>query len=197
MIAPRRAEKRRLERNMRLLLGVVAVEVVAVLLVIGFFVTSIWSVSNKTQATDLELAKLEPVVEQIEYYEKETQKLMPKLKLLESAKESTMRWYNSLDKLTQSMPESTFLTKVETKDSAQKKDSNYFDVKIEGVSPNHTKVGEAMMRLSTIDDFDRIDLIHTKESGVEDISVIEFLLNAKMKSGPQGKNVEGGNTNES
>src|SRR5664279_584907 len=111
MISPRRAEKMRLERDMRRLVIVIIAELVIAAGLGGWVCTKLWTTNGRIADLNVQLTKLQPIVKEIEHYQRATARLDPKLKLLGHAKEGTMRWFNTLDKLSASLPESTYLTR--------------------------------------------------------------------------------------
>lgn len=185
MIAPRRAEKMRLERDIRRLVIVVLAEITVILVMGGWVGTRILTTDNKISDIDEEMRTLQPVVMEIEDYNRKTTALAPKLKLLNEAKDCTMRWYNVLDKLTQSMPESTYLTRVST--TSVRPDDPAVSVNVNGVSATQAKVGETMLRLQTIPEFEKVDLRFTQKSSLG--TALDFEIAAAMKGNEPAKGV--------
>ncbi|MGC8861619.1 MAG: PilN domain-containing protein [Armatimonadota bacterium] len=194
MIAPRRAERRRLERDMRRLMIVILAELVCAVAVGGWVCTRLLTTRSRIADLDVQLTRLQPIVRQIEEYESATAKLAPKLDLLNKAKERTMRWYNSLDRLTQSLPQSTYLTRIETR-SSDKKDQAGTIVNLSGISISQARIGEAMLRLAAIPDFQRVDLHYSQPNSVDGCPAIEFEIGAVMKGSepPKGEKANGRN----
>lgn len=179
MIAPRRAEKMRLERDIRRLVVLILAELIIALAIGGWVCTKYLTTRGQIADLDMQIAKLQPVVNKIKDYDDATAKLSPKLDLLNTAKDGTMRWYNMLDKLTQSMPESTYLTRVSTSNSGT--DTSTATVNLNGVSVAQAKVGEMMIRLQAVPDFERVDLHFTQKTDVKSASALEFEIGAAMK----------------
>lgn len=178
MIAPRRAEKMRKEQDMRRLMCVIAAELFLVVALGGWAFTSLITTRNRIVNLDAQIAKLQPVVDEIKDYNNATQKLKPKLKLLGDAKDVTMRWYNTLDMLTQSLPESTYLTKIGTltsSNAAAKQDNSTSGVLISGVTANQALVGETMLRIQGIPDLTSVTLHYTRDATLSeyDIPVVD------------------------
>jgi len=195
MIAPRRAERMRLERDMRRLLVVIMAEIVLAVGLGGWTCTKLLTTRNRTSELKLQLARLQPVVKQIEGYEKATKKLMPKLELLNAAKDRTMTWCSILDRLTQSLPQSTYLTRVSTEQSNKK--NGGAKVTLNGVSISQSKIGETMMRLQNIPDFKEVDLHFTQPTVVRKASAIEFEIGAVIKGAPSPKGARSNAVNQS
>lgn len=188
MIAPRRAEKLRLEREMRRLVVVIMAELILAVGLGGWVCTKLLTTRSQVASLDAQLNSLRPVVKQIEGYESATKKLVPKLQLLNDAKDRTMTWYNVFDRLTQSLPQSTYLTRIST-DKAQKPE-NGAKVKLTGVSISQAKIGETMIRLHAIPDFTAVDLNYTQQTSVDKASAVEFVIDAAMKSTAPPKGVK-------
>ena len=178
MIAPRRAEKKRLERDMRRLVVVIAVELIFAVGLGGWVTTKIFTARSRTADLEVKIAKNLPTVKQIEEYELATAKLVPKLDLLNQARTGTMRWYNTLDRLSESMPSSTWLTRIST--GPVKEGDEDMVLSLVGVSPTQARVGETMMRLSVNPDFQKIDLHFTRKTCIGLASAIEFEIGATL-----------------
>ncbi len=188
MIAPRRAEKRRRERDMRRLLLVIVAELIVAVGAGGWICTRLFTTNNRIAELDTQIAKLRPVVRQITAYRKAVKQLEPRMKLLSQSKERTLRWYSALDKLTQSLPSSTYLTKINTVPDAQ--NPLIAKINLNGISISQERVGEAMMRLNEVREFDSVDLHYTQHTTVGSASAVEFEIGTVMKNGPQGKGAD-------
>jgi Tfp pilus assembly protein PilN len=195
MIAPRRAEKWRLERDMRRLVLVIMIELICAVGLGGWVCTKAYTMHASIKRLDVQIAKLQPVVKEIQQYEGATKKLKPKLDLLSDAKDRTMRWYNSLDKLTQSLASSTYLTRITT--SNPQGDNTSTTINLAGVSNAQARVGETMLRLQTISDFDKVDLHFTQKLNGQMYSGIEFEIGAVMKGDDPPKGVTSDGANQS
>ncbi len=194
MIAPRRAEKRRLERDMRRLVIVIAVELVFAVGLGGWVATKMFTTRSRIADLDVQIANFQPTVKQIEQYDSAAAKIAPKLQLLNQAKSGTMLWYNTLDRLTQSLPSATWLTRIST---GQAKDDTNLALNLTGVSVSQAKVGETMMRLHTNEDFRGVDLHFTRETSVGDTPAFEFEIGANLLTAPAPKEVTKNGTSES
>lgn len=194
MIAPRRAEKQRLERDMRRLAGVILAELIVAIGLSGWVCTKIFTTRAKVNDLNVQIQKLQPIVNEIEKNKKETASLKPKLELLGQARTNTMRWYNSLDRLTASLPSSTWLTRISTVSQAT---NTAMVININGVSINQAKVGEIMMQMGKNPDLDGVDLHFTQKTNINSANAIEFEIGAKMKSTEQNKEVQKNGTSQS
>ena len=191
MIAPRRAEMSRLELGMRRLLLLIFAEVVVALAIAAVFSAQI--VATKGRAADLnaELAKLEPIVNKIEFYEKATASIQPKVDILDTARDHTMRWHRMLGMLSTAVPSDTWLTRIAASPSA--KDPNQMTVNLNGVSTNQNLIGDTMLRLNSYEDFDHVDLHYTQKTSVGKREVIEFEVGAGLKTSENPKGATNAN----
>ena len=186
MIAGRRSEKKRLESNLRRLALVVLAEIAIAIVLGGAFTVRICSARTRTGDLDVQLAKLQPAVKKIEYYENETTKLKPKLELLSNAKTSTLRWSDLMDELSEVLPGGTWLTRMATAADAttpQQAGAPAMVVNLNGVSPSQNQVGEAMLRLNSYRDFQRVDLHYTQKTMIGQKPAVEFEIAAALKTG--------------
>jgi len=183
MIAPRRAEKRRLERAMRKLAVLVIAQLVFAVALGGW----VFMKTLTTRATIAELNSqmqvLTPKIKKVAELERQTAELKPKVELLSKAKSRTMRWYNTLDQLTQSVPSSTWLTRIATLSPA----GGDTTLNINGVTSEQARVGETMMRLQTNPDFRSVDLHYTQRGSGVNTQSLEFEIGASMTSDDNDK----------
>lgn len=190
MIAPRRAEKKRLESNVRKLLLVIVVEVAVVVSIFTLIVTRMIGTQSNITNLDRQLSKLQPTVNKIESYEKSTKELAPKLELLNQAKSDTLRWCRVLNALSTSLPDKTWLTRISTTTAA---DFSDISVSINGVSADQSLVGQTMLKLhDTVIDFNNVDLHYTQQAVVGPLTAVEFEMVAgiKLPKKDTGKEVE-------
>ncbi len=177
MIAPRRAEKRRLERAMRQLVILILAEFVFVVALCGWVFTKTLTTRANIAELNAQLQTLAPKIKTIQELDKKTAKLRPKVDLLNQAMTRTMCWYNTLDRLTQSVPASTWLTRLSTSTAAGSKD---LTLNIAGMTDEQARVGETMLRLHSNPDFKSVDLHYTQKGTQESAQVIEFEIGATL-----------------
>lgn len=191
MIAPKRADKTRMERDMRRLMLVILVELIVAVGLGGWVATRLFTTRNRISDLDVQIAKLQPIVKQIKQYDEATDKLVPKLKLLNEAKDGTMRWYNTLDRLAQSLPESTYLTRIGT--SKTQNDDKQTSVDIGGISASQARVGEAILRFQAVPDFRSVDLRYTRKTDLPDFQAVSGkVLGTRSKTKSYGFEFEVG-----
>lgn len=160
MIAPRRAEKRRLERAMRQLVMLILAEFVFVVALGGWVFTKTLTTRATIAELNAQLQTLAPKIKTIQQLDQKTAKLKPKVDLLNQAMTQTMCWYNTLDRLTQSVPASTWLTRLSTSTAAGSKS---LTLNIAGMTDEQARVGETMLRLHSNPDFKSVDLHYTQK----------------------------------
>ena len=177
MIAPRRAEKRRLERAMRRLAILVVAQLVFAVALGGWVFMKTLTTRTTIAELNSQLQLLTPKIKKVAELERQTAELKPKVDLLNQAKSRTMRWYNTLDKLTQSVPSETWLTRIATTANPGQPETI---VSINGVTCEQAKVGETMMRLHTNPDFRRVDLHYTQKGTFAKSQALEFEIGAAM-----------------
>jgi len=178
MIAPRRAEKRRLELSMRRMVAVILIELAFAVALGGWVCMKIITTSVQISDRKQQIALLQPKIKKIQDLDKRTAELKPKVDLLNKAKTDTMLWYNTLDRLTQSMPPTTWLTRISTTTS-QSKD---MIVNLNGIASDQGRVGETMMRLHGDPDLKSVDLHYTQKSSQGIMQAIEFEIGASFST---------------
>jgi len=181
MIASRRSEKQRFERNARRLMVVILVEVLVGVLLGTLFTFRICGTRARIADLDVQLQKLRPTVKKIEDYEAATAKLGPKVQLLQQAQDRTLRWRNLLDKLATALPAQTWLTRLGSTKVAGQADGDPATISLNGISVSQNQVGEAMLRLNKYADFKSVDLHYTRGSSAGARQTVEFELAAALK----------------
>lgn len=180
MIAPRRAERRRLERDVRRLALVICVELIVGVILSGLLWARIYSTYARIGDLEVQLVKLQPDVKRIQTLQAATLKLKPKLQVLNEAKDRTLRWYNLLDKLSMSLPEKTWIQRIEG--APPPPDKNETQIVFSGVAETQKLVGETMLRLYANQDLDDVGLSFTQATTVEKRQAYEFEVAATMKT---------------
>lgn len=187
MIAPRRADKRRLERAMRKLAMVVVIQLVFAVALGGWVFMKALTTRVAISELNAQLQYLAPKIKAVQALDKRTAELKPKVELLNQAEERTMRWYETLDKLTQSVPQSTWLTRVATV-SNPGTDPVFT---INGLTCEQARVGETMMRLHSNPNFKSVDLHYTQKAALNMVQALEFEIGATMVSGNEKDDSKG------
>lgn len=191
MIATRRAERKKLERQVRMAALIVLCMVVAGCGVLSFMTARIYATDRSIKKLDKQLVSLQPTVKQIAEYEAETKKLQPRLELLADSREKTLLWYTIMQNLSRSMPANTWLIDVSTNRTMQvssgpsaasgtQPQKPKVSLKLRGTSVSQMMVGETMLRLNKWPEFERVDLTYTQQGPREDLNTVEFEINAQL-----------------
>ena len=178
LIAVRREEKKRLERNTsRLFLGL-GVEVIAVsLMAMGLGVQQMQLRGALKEATTKRI-RLQPTLDRIAAIEAEGAVLKPKLETLATAKADTIRWRAMLQIVSQSVPNSAWLTAITATGTGDES-----IITIAGTAGSQTLVGETMTRLQSYPVFDKVDLRFTQLSSAPEDTFqrVSFEIGAHLR----------------
>lgn len=212
MIATRRAERKKLERQVRMATLVVLCLVLVGFALMSFMTARIYATDRAIDRLDERLASIQPTVKQIAEYERETGKLQPRLELLADSREKTLLWYSVMQNLSRSMPAKTWLTNISTVKAVDSQRpapaasssatpaapaaapaAPQVSLKLRGTSVSQMMVGEAMLRLNRWPEFQQVDLAYTQQGGNPEVETIEFEINAQLldpnKKGGVSRNV--------
>ena len=180
MIALRRAEKKRLERDVRRLMMIICIELIAGVVLTGFLYARICSTQARVGDLEVQLVRLQPDVKRIQMLEAKTKELEPKIVLLNDAKDRTMHWYSLLDKLSKSLPEKTWVRNIDSSDPIP--DKNESEIVFSGVAENQKLVGDMMLRLYANPDLDNVGLRYTQTTSLGKHQMYEFQVAANLKT---------------
>lgn len=116
------------------------------------------------------LAKLKPIIEEIDAAKRDRNNLLPKLETLTQAQKRTKRWWDVMEGLKHAIPEETWLTKFSVDQPGDAP-----TLGISGVTTTQRRVGETMMLLSAQPEhFTRVDLRYTQQDPNSDNVVFEL-----------------------
>jgi Tfp pilus assembly protein PilN len=195
MIATRRAERKKLERHVRMAALIVLCQVVLGCAILSFMTARIYATDRNIDKLDAQLARIQPTVKQIAEYEGQTKQLQPRLLLLADSREKTLLWYSVMQNLSRSMPANTWLTDITTVKTARPSVSTakpadgapaapppppQVSVKLRGMSTSQMMVGETMLRLNRWPEFKQVDLSYTQQGSSNDLTTVEFEINAQL-----------------
>jgi Tfp pilus assembly protein PilN len=202
MIAARRAERLRLEKQIRRTFLVVLGEVALLLGLVSVMTARIIGAGVAINRLDSEMAKIKPINEKIAMYQASIKEMTPKLDLLANSKESTLLWMNIMRDFSHSMPNDTWLTSIQTTETAQTVQGDPKSVAtpatpvklvtLVGTSSSQSLVGETMLRLSGRPEFQRVDLNFTTKNASRDVDAVDFSLAAMIKPGQRAEGAEAG-----
>jgi Tfp pilus assembly protein PilN len=177
LIAGRRAERLRLMRVTRVLtfscLGAAAC------LVAVFTVNSARLISSNLEIGRVEakLKALEPTLNHIREAQAERLALRPKLTTLTNAQGATQRWYGVLDGLKRSIPPQAWLTSLVVEGAKEGEQA----IRFNGVTVNQQKVGETMLRLNQLHQYQDINLHFTQATKIGNRDTVQFEFAALLK----------------
>jgi Tfp pilus assembly protein PilN len=185
LIAPRREEKKRLERTAGQLFIGLGSAVGVLLLLTSYMAARHLSMNADMASADQRMEKIQPTLDEIERIKKETGELIPKVEQLESAKIQTLRWEAVFLALSRTTPRNTWLSQV----GATEGDSP--SVTIQGQTENQRQVAEMNEALQRESVFENVEIKGTSAvnvslpgKGVEpptQIQRIQFDLTAQLK----------------
>ncbi len=177
LISARRAERVRLTKVTRGLLAGLAGSSLLGFCGISFITIQLIGVNGRFGDVDVKLAKLRPVLKQIEADEAERKTLQPKLVTLTEAQKKTQRWFDIMEGLKRAIPEETWLTNL----SVEGAGSGGGVLRLDGVTVSQTRVGETMFRLTQQPDFyKKVDLRFTQSNQMADRQSVDFELAAQL-----------------
>ena len=194
MIALRREEKRRQEKNARKLLYSIAGEIGVVTAVA--FVLAARIVVTQGHISDMsdQLAKLKPQVAQIQALQAQTATLQPKVDTLDGAKADTLFWYNNFYAVTDSLPPKTWLLSLGTGSGGQGQaaaatpgSASGTDpiLNLSGIALSQATVGQSMLRMNQSPRLDHVDLsfVQSQKVGTKDAVAFQMTVHLKPEAG--------------
>lgn len=173
LISARRAERVRLSRIARGLIGGIGLTLIVGLASAGTMTLRIMLVKNELAGIQRELERLAPIRKEIETNDGERLALKPKLDTLNEARLRTHRWWDILEGLKRAVPEQTWLTGISMEGRAETGPT----LRMTGTTVSQERVGETMLRLSEQSAYySKVDLRYTQASQGLFGDVVEFEL---------------------
>lgn len=114
LIATRREEKHRLERNIRRLVLVVAMEFGLVVFLASAMTVRLMTLRAHVDYLSNQANALQPKVDEIEHLEAQTADMQPKVDVLNQARNTTLYWYTAVQTLCDCLPDQTWLSGIDT-----------------------------------------------------------------------------------
>lgn len=177
MIAARRAESKRLERSAHLVgMAIVAVIVLAIGLYTALGIRCMVLLGDLATVRS-SLAVLQPTVDRIHDLDAQRAKLEPKVILLSQAQQSTLHWRDIMLKLSDSLPEKTWLTSMNV---ARDNEGKAMGITLSGTSTRQALVGETMLRVGDTKGIENVKLRSTSASKVAEQPVVNFEVAASL-----------------
>ncbi len=181
LISTRRAERVRLTKIAKgLMFAAIATSGIG-LGGVAFQTAHIVGTNQAIRGLDEELAKLNPILDQIKTDEEARRRLVPKLETLTEAQARTRRWYGIMEGMKRAVPEETWLTSL----SVERGGEGEMSIRVNGITANQSRVGETMYRLTQqAEHYQKVDLRYTQTIKLQDRENVEFEL-AAMLSQPE------------
>jgi Tfp pilus assembly protein PilN len=169
MIAAKREEKKRLEQRTRNLVYGIAVEAGLFLVALSYMVVQLVSTQDQVAGLNESIAKLKPQVAQIQGLQDQTALLEPKLTALNDARTNTLYWYTSIENLTDSLTDSSWLVSLQTSGDPSvvnldgPANNQGPQMQVQGVSLTQSEVGQTMLRMNEYPSFDHVNLTFVQQ----------------------------------
>lgn len=178
LISARRADRLRMNKIARGMMGGLVGAVLLGLGSVTFNLVQYKLAEGRIATVDKHLNTLRPIRDRITAAEKQRMELLPKLKTLEEAQKKTERWRGMLAGFKQAVPEQTWLTSFALESASG---DGPRTLRLNGVTVNHGRVGETMIRLLQQPQFyQKVDLRQSTTSSSETSTSIEFELAAQL-----------------
>ena len=177
LIHEQRAAIRRREAQARVGLLVLAGSLGLTTIFSGIILLQSQMVRNEEDQLRAELLRLEPIAKEIEANGLEKDRLNPRLKTLEDARQATDRWRRILEHLTTNVPKETWLTYMRaTADDPSKP----VTVLVSGLGTSQAPIGELILRTQNSRDLENVSLRFTEERVTQQIKAIQFEFSADI-----------------
>jgi Tfp pilus assembly protein PilN len=186
MIAARRAEKRRQERNIQKLIYGIVAEFVIVVAISSVMFGRLVATHNHAQDLEDQIKQLQTRVDEIQQLQTATVALQPKVNVLAKAKTSTLYWYTAVQNVSSSLPDSTWLTNLGTSGQPMQADGTAgtpgsASLNISGMASSQFVVGATMLRMNTYPTVDQVQLNSVSQATFAEKPVVNFSMNVQLK----------------
>ncbi|MBL8041132.1 MAG: PilN domain-containing protein [Chthonomonas sp.] len=171
--ALRKKQEQKAKTALIALLSVSAVSVVGM----GTLLIMRENVRGQAAAVKAVIARIQPIMNDIDASKKQMSVLGPKLTSLQDAQSITRHWTNALSHFSKNVPGGVWLTAIKSQQKA--KDGNV-EVTLNGVSLKQEGVGDLMLRMKGLKDFTDVQLKFTQEDRNPDLSTIRYEVLAKL-----------------
>jgi len=186
MIAARRAEKRRQERNIRTLLYGILGETGLIAAAVCVLGARILVINGHVNDLSDQMHKLQPRVNEIQALQAQTTAMQPKVATLDGAKADTLFWYSSLGAVTDSLPAQTWLTSLGTSTAPATAAPGAYagtdpTLNISGMAMSQATVGETMLRMNSAPALDHVDLAFVTQQKIGNANAVSFQMTVHLK----------------
>ncbi|HEY3328838.1 MAG TPA: PilN domain-containing protein [Capsulimonadaceae bacterium] len=184
MIAARRAEKRRQERNTQKLIYGIVTELGIILLVTSIMFGRLVTTRNHVQDLNDQIKSLQAKVDEIQHLQDTTASLQPKVATLTQARSNTLYWYTAVQNVSSSLPTDTWLTSMATtggNSTAGAAPSAGATLNLVGMASSQFVVGATMMRMNTYPTIEQVTLNSVSQSTYGTKQAVSFNLVVQLK----------------
>ena len=177
LIAPRRAEKKKVEQLTRQLFTGLVVSVGGFVLLTIYLGSRRVVLDTRLSEAKRKLAEQKPKLQQIADLEKAIAEVKPKVTTLEDAKRGTERYRGLFQVVSRSLPGNVWLGSMNSSGVA-----DVTTVSMIGTSGSQTLVGELMTNLQKVPLFEKVDLKYTSLAAATEKSLerYSFQVDAKL-----------------
>jgi len=198
IIAERRTEKRRQEKNIqRLIYGIVA-EFGIVLIVSSVMVGRVVSTRNHISDLDDQIKSLQAKVDEIRKLQNDTAAHAPQVAALRMARNSTLYWYTAIEKVSASLPAKAWLTSVSTTGQlGGQGDENPAKLNVAATATDQYVVGDTMLKLNTYPMFGQVLLSAASQNQIAKHVFVSYQLIVDIKPNAAFANKGGANVQKS
>ena len=169
----REAERKQRQRDFGVALGgAVVVAIAVVMLTVFAFNQMISNQNERNQRLEAEIAELEKAIEEIDGLERQKERLLARMEIIEQLQKSRPEIVHLFDEMVRQLPEGVYLTGMKQTGSR---------VEIRGVAQSSTRVSALMRQIDASDWLadPEVERVETKQSGSSRQS--EFVVYAKQK----------------
>ncbi|MDW8103746.1 MAG: PilN domain-containing protein [Armatimonadota bacterium] len=183
MIAERREQQARLVRYRRRLFAALLAEIAVLAGAFSFLVVGQLSLQARLQRAQQEIERLQPILNQIDQIERDTQALLPKLRTLTEAQQQTRYWYTTIEGIARSLPAEVWLTGISSTQTQEgEKQRQVTQITLTGSTLTQQHVGEMMLRLNTIPTFEKVELRYTQQRTYNNLDAVDFEVAARIQA---------------
>lgn len=170
----REAERKKRQRDFGVALGGAVVAGIAVIMLVVFAYSQMISAQERRNARlEAEIAELQRSIEEIDGLERQKQRLLNRMQIIDQLQKSRPEVVHLFDELTRQLPEGVYLTGVKQTGST---------IEIRGVAQSSTRVSALMRQMASSDWLGdpEVEKVETTSSGSS--RQAEFIVYVKQKN---------------
>lgn len=177
LIQEQRLAQKRNESKARSFFMVFVGSAVASVAGIGYFWLQADGLSQEKSQLEAQIEKNEPLVKQIDEYQKQYTEIAPRLKTLEDAQTVSGRWGRIMTHIARQTPKPTWLTAMRVTASDLTRPIN---LSLVGVAPGQEPISEFILRMQNSGDLENVNLKFSQEKMVNQVKAVEFEVTADI-----------------